>query len=43
LSEESAKRLLVSAFTSDVMNRISIPSWKEYVLATLIQNEIITE
>jgi len=26
-----------------VMNRISIPSWKEYVLATLIQNEIITE
>ena len=43
LSEESAKRLLVSAFTSDVMNRISIPNWKEYVLATLIQNEIITE
>ena len=43
LSEESAKRLLVSAFTSDVMNSISIPSWKEYVLATLIQNEIITE
>ena len=43
LSEESAKRLLVSAFTSDVINRISIPSWKEYVLATLIQNEIITE
>ncbi len=43
LSEESAKRLLVSAFTSDVMNRISIPSWKEYVLQTLIQNEIITE
>ena len=43
LSEESAKRLLVSAFTSDVMNRISISSWKEYVLATLIQNEIITE
>jgi len=43
LSEESAKRLLVSAFTSDVMNRISIPSWKEYVLETLIQNEIITE
>ena len=43
LSEESAKRLLVSAFTSDVMNRISIPSWKEYVVQTLIQNEIITE
>jgi Fe-S cluster assembly protein SufD len=43
LSEESAKRLLVSAFTSDVMNRISIPSWKEYVLETLIKNEIITE
>lgn len=43
LSEESAKRLLVSAFTSDVMNRISISSWKEYVLQTLIQNEIITE
>lgn len=43
LSEESAKRLLVSAFTSDVMNRISISSWKEYVLQTLIQNKIITE
>jgi Fe-S cluster assembly protein SufD len=43
LGEESAKMLLVSAFTSDVLERIHNESWHDYVREVLMGYELITE
>jgi Fe-S cluster assembly protein SufD len=43
LGEESAKMLLVSAFTSDVLERIHNESWHDHVREVLMGYELITE
>jgi Fe-S cluster assembly protein SufD len=42
-SMESAKMLLISAFTSDVISRIHNQQHREYVIQELKNRELITE